>query len=159
VERRHRGVRVLQHGGARLGSGSVVRFAPEHRFAVVILTNRTGSFLPQTLEWVSARFLPLGPPAPPRAALATPPSEATLRELAGTYVNHPRDLAIELFVEGTTLKLRRPGEAEASDVVALGEDLFAFAGQEMETIRGPDGRTRYLHVGGRAFRRVTAKSR
>jgi CubicO group peptidase (beta-lactamase class C family) len=159
VERRHRGVRVLQHGGARLGSGSVVRFAPEHRFAIVILTNRSGSFLPQALEWVSARFLPFGPPPPPRPALATPPPVAVLRELAGTYVNHPRDLVIELFLAGTTLRLRRPGQAEASDVTPLGESLFAFAGQEMETIRGSDGRTRYLHVGGRAFRRVVTKRR
>jgi CubicO group peptidase (beta-lactamase class C family) len=154
VERRHRGVRVLQHGGARLGSGSVVRLAPEHGFAVVVLTNRTGSFLPQALERVSERCLPLGPPPPPRAAAARPPSHEVLRELAGTYVNHPPDLAIELVLEGTTLRLRRPGDAGAVEVTAAGDRLFLFGGQELETIPGPDGRTRYLHVGGRAFRRV-----
>src|SRR5262249_28237991 len=39
---RERGVRVVTHGGASTGYGSTIQLAPEHRFAVITLTNRSG---------------------------------------------------------------------------------------------------------------------
>ncbi len=39
---RNRGVRIVEHGGARSGFGSLIRMAPDHRFAVITLVNRTG---------------------------------------------------------------------------------------------------------------------
>ena len=45
-----RGVRVIEHGGSRSGFGSHIRIAPDQRFAVMILVNRTGGTLRKTLE-------------------------------------------------------------------------------------------------------------
>jgi CubicO group peptidase (beta-lactamase class C family) len=156
VERRVRGVRMLQHGGTRLGAGSIVRFAPDHGFAVVILTNRTGSFLPQALERITALALPAGPAAPRPRAPAKPPgwTRGERAALAGTWVNRLPELALELFVERDTLRARRPGEAVSEPVAKIGARRYAFAGQELGAVPGPDGRPRFLHLGGRAFARV-----
>jgi CubicO group peptidase (beta-lactamase class C family) len=43
--RDYRGVRVLQHGGLRIGFGSLVRIVPEYHFAVIVLTNKSDSLL------------------------------------------------------------------------------------------------------------------
>jgi CubicO group peptidase (beta-lactamase class C family) len=153
IEREHRGVRVLQHGGSRLGSGSVVRMAPEYRFAVIILTNSTGAFLPQTLEKASELCLPLqrevGPDRKPPRALTRPEKE----RLVGRYINHPQELAVEILMDGEALAIRRPGEKATTALVPTGDARFSFGGQELTIIPGPDGAPTYVHVGGRALKR------
>jgi CubicO group peptidase (beta-lactamase class C family) len=153
IERQHRGVRVLQHGGSRLGSGSVVRMAPEHHFAVIILTNSTGSFLPKTMEKASELCLPLqreaGPDRKAPRALTRPDKE----RLVGRYINHPEELAVEILMDGEALAIRRPGEKATTALVPTGDDRFSFGGQELAVIPGPDGAPTYLHLGGRALKR------
>jgi CubicO group peptidase (beta-lactamase class C family) len=159
VERQHRGVRVLQHGGARLGSGSVVRMAPEHRFAVIILANSTGAFLPKTLERATELCLPLRREA---ALDRKPPRPWTRQEkerLVGRYVNHPDELSIEIFMEGDALMIRRPGEKAASPLVQTGEGVFSFDRQELAVIPGPEGTPTYAHIGGRALKRAGGKEK
>jgi len=153
VERLHRGVRVFQHGGSRLGSGSVVRMAPEHRFAVIILANRTGSFLPKTLEKATELCLPLRREADPGRKATRPLTRGEKERLVGRYVNHPDELTVEIFMDGDALMIRRPGEKTAAPLVANGEGLFSFGGQELAVIFGPEGTPTYVHLGGRALKR------
>jgi CubicO group peptidase (beta-lactamase class C family) len=165
VGRKIGAVRVFQHGGARLGSGSVVRMAPERRFAVVILTNRTGSYLPRALEAITA--LALGPVADAAATAAKPAAgTAATRfergerdDLVGTWVNHETDIVLGLAVVGDTLRAGHPGQVSAAApvVVKLGRRRYAFGGQEIEAIPGPGGRTAYLHLSGRALARRASR--
>jgi CubicO group peptidase (beta-lactamase class C family) len=153
LERQLRGVLVLQHGGSRLGSGSVVRLAPEYRFGVIILANRTGSFLPKTLERITEHCLPLAPEA---ASEKKPPRSLTNLEterLVGRYVNHPDELSVEIFLDGGALMLRRPGDKSASPLLPTGDGLFSVDGQELSVILGADGAPAYVHLGGRALKR------
>jgi len=46
----YRGVRVTQHGGASTGYGSTFQLVPEHKFAVIVLTNRSGETLQRTRD-------------------------------------------------------------------------------------------------------------
>jgi CubicO group peptidase (beta-lactamase class C family) len=153
LERHLRGARVLQHGGSRLGSGSVVRFAPEHHFAVIILANRTGSFLPKTLEKITELCVPLAREAPPESKPPRPLTSEEKERLVGRYVNHPEELSVEIFMEGEALMLRRPGQKAASRLVPTGENLFSVDGQELAVILGSDGTPVYVHLGGRALKR------
>jgi hypothetical protein len=153
LERQLRGVLVLQHGGSRLGSGSVVRLAPEYRFGVIILANRTGSFLPKTLERITEHCLPLAPEA---ASEKKPPRSLTNLEterLVGRYVNHPDELSVEIFLDGGALMLRRPGDKSASPLLPTGDGLFSVDGQDLSVILGADGAPAYVHLGGRALKR------
>ncbi|HZI66238.1 MAG TPA: hypothetical protein VFF17_06705, partial [Thermoanaerobaculia bacterium] len=153
IERQHRGVRVLQHGGSRLGSGSVVRMAPDHDFAVIILTNSTGAFLPKTLEKASELCLPLRGEAGPDRKPPRPLTRQEKERLVGRYVNHPNELAVEVVMDGEALVIRRPGEKAASPLVPTGDDRYSFGGQELAVIRGPEGAPTYVHLGGRALKR------
>jgi CubicO group peptidase (beta-lactamase class C family) len=153
VERQHRGVLVFQHGGSRLGSGSVVRMAPEHHFAVIILSNRTGSYLPKTLEKATELCLPLRREAGPDRKAPRPLTREEKESLVGRYVNHPDELSVEIFMDGDALMIRRPGEKTAAPLVQTGERQFSFGGQELTVIRGPEGTPTYVHVGGRALKR------
>jgi len=161
VARKIGAVRVFQHGGARFGSGSVVRLAPERRFAVVILTNRTGSYLPKALEAITALALgPTAAAAKPAAAMAATRFERGERDdLVGTWVNHEPDIVLELAVVGDMLRAGHRGRvsAVAPVVVKLGRQRYAFGGQEIEAIPGPDGRTAYLHLAGRALARRASR--
>jgi CubicO group peptidase (beta-lactamase class C family) len=57
----YRGVRVLHHGGVINGFGAFVLMAPEHRVAVILLADRTGSILGKSLEKAMKLSLPLRP--------------------------------------------------------------------------------------------------
>src|SRR5260370_30490911 len=54
-----RGVRWVEHAGSRAGYGSLIRMAPERKFAVIITANRTGSDLPKLADAISEPMLPL----------------------------------------------------------------------------------------------------
>jgi hypothetical protein len=49
--------------------------------------------------------------------------------------------------------IRNAGQKAAAPLVQTGEDMFSFGGQELAVIRGRDGRSTYLHLGGRALKR------
>src|SRR5262249_22461520 len=153
VERQHHGVRLLQHGGSRQGSGSVVRLAPEHHFAVIILANRTGAFLPKTLERATELCLPLRREAAAERKPFRPPTRHEKERHVGTYVNHPEELRVEIFLDGEALMIRRPGQKEASPLVQTGDGRFSFGGQELAIIPGPEGAPAYVHLSGRALKR------
>ena len=165
VERQHRGVRVLQHGGSRLGSGSVVRLAGVRGLvrhagagdpgvarrgandidgiAVIILANRTGAYLPKTLEKATELCLPLRREAGPDRKPPRPLSRQEKERLVGTYINHPEELSVEIFMDGEALMIRSAGQKAASPL----------DGQELAVVRGPEGTPIYVHLGGRALKR------
>jgi CubicO group peptidase (beta-lactamase class C family) len=153
VERKHHGVRVLQHGGSRPGSGSVVRLAPEHHFAVIILANRTGAFLPKTLERATELCLPVRREAGPDRKPPRPLTKQEKERHVGTYINHPDELSVEIFLDGETLMIRSAGQKAASPLAQTGDGLFSFGGQELAVLPGRGGVRTYIHLGGRALKR------
>lgn len=154
----YRGVRVLHHGGVINGFGAFVLLAPEHRFAVIVLANRTGSILGRTVEKAMELSLPLKPK--PRAPLRrpTPMTRAEMERYAGTYANGL--LRIELFVrEGKLFRKdfypptieEGPGRQFEAPVEKVGPDRFAFtppgeaAPVEFVLVPGAGGRPEFLH--------------
>jgi CubicO group peptidase (beta-lactamase class C family) len=97
----YRGVRVTQHGGASTGYGSTIQLVPEHKFAVIVLTNRSGETLPHTQDKAMELLLPLKPPERDEMNSAPPPSEAEMAGYAGRYSHAPQTW--EVFVKGGKL--------------------------------------------------------
>jgi len=163
----HRGVHVLHHGGIISGFGAFVVIAPEHRFAIIIFTNRTGAILSKSLEKALELSLPLKPrlQLPPKRAM--PITAAEMKSVAGTYVNGA--LRIELIVRDgklfrkefypTTLE-EGPGRDFEAAVTKVGTNRFAFtppgetASAEFVLIPGASGRPEYLHTFLVAARRI-----
>jgi CubicO group peptidase (beta-lactamase class C family) len=152
--RDYRGVRVLQHGGLRIGFGSLVRIIPEYRFAVIILTNKSDSLLLRSMEKATELAVPLQPrvAAAPKQPLTM--SETEMKRYVGVYQNAPDYLKLELVIVDGKLFMRQPGASERSEVVKVGDNVLRAGGQEFVLISGTNGRMRYLHIAGHALKRV-----
>src|SRR5216684_2025907 len=152
--RDYRGVRVLQHGGLRIGFGSLVRFVPEYHFAVIVLTNKSNGLLLKTLEKATELAVPLLPKttSPPREPIAM--NEAEMRSYVGIYQNAPDYLRLELVVKDSKLFLRQAGQSEMSQVVKVGDHIFNAGGQEFLLIPGTNGKAKYMHLAAHALRKM-----
>jgi CubicO group peptidase (beta-lactamase class C family) len=146
-----RGVHWVQHGGSRAGYGSTIRMAPEQKFAVIIVANRSGSGMPKLADAISEAMLSLDPKS--RVEAATHPLDAgELRRCAGVYANGGSRVVLEAgggvvkaSMDGTTARFTRAGEK-----FLLGD------GQPSKLVLAPDsnGRIEFVFVNGRAFRRA-----
>ena len=148
-----RGVRVLMHGGFSRGYGSMIQMVPAHRFAVIVLTNRSGQTLNRTTEKAKELFLPLTPAPAASAKKALPIDEADLRAFVGTYVNGSQVWQI-VARQGRQLALKL-ADAEfalskvATNKLAYGDGLE----NELVMVPGGDGKAEYLFDGLYASRR------
>ncbi len=150
----HRGVRLVEHGGAIDGFGASVRMLPDRKAAVVILVNKTSASLTKTSERALELLAPLQPAAP-LAATTIPMDASELMKYAGTYTNPPA--RVDLALRDGKLYFRR-GTQEA-EVTKIGDLQFSVtpavgdAAQTFALVPGPDGTIAFLHMGSRAFRR------
>jgi CubicO group peptidase (beta-lactamase class C family) len=148
-----RGVHILEHGGSRMGYGSMIRMIPEHRAAVIILTNRTGASLPETADKALELLAPMQPKGPRPQKAALPISEDDARRVAGTYRNG--DQTLEIIAEAGKLYLKRPNNVKAP-LVKRSEVRYAVEGMpgEIVIVAGQSGKIEYLNQGSRSLARI-----
>lgn len=146
-----RGVRVVMHGGFSRGYGSTIQMVPEHRFAVIVLTNRSGETLGRSRDKAMELALPLKPRVE-RNIEHLPITEDEMKDFAGAYSHAPQ--VWEVFVKDGKLFLRIEGTE--SPLTRVGESKFAAgaSGGEVAFVRGADGRAEYIFNGLYSARRV-----
>jgi CubicO group peptidase (beta-lactamase class C family)/imidazolonepropionase-like amidohydrolase len=147
---RERGVRVVTHGGASTGYGSTIQLVPEHRFAVIVLTNCSGETLPRTRDKAMELVLSLTAPDPEIAPAPQSLSEAELRSYTGTYSHAPRTW--EVFLKEGKLYLRHEG-AEQS-LTNVGQHTFSYGARRLVFVPGTDGNAQHLFIGLYAARKM-----
>ena len=152
----YRGVRVVEHGGSRSGYGSVIKMVPEHRFAVIVLGNRTGVALNKTAGKAMELMLPLKPMEGDKPKRELPMNASEMANCVGKY--RQRDVSFEILLKDGRLFLKQgPNELPISKV---GENRFAATPpgnsrpMEFALLPGADGKAEYFHVGLRAAKRV-----
>lgn len=155
VVRERNGIRMYQHGGVRIGFGSLVRLVPERRFGIVILSNQTNGVLTNTLERVTDLIIP---PAPERGRAKTASidslSRAEIQRAVGHYVNTPGELELELMMREGRLWLRNPGKPGSETAVTKTSDGRYRAGAQIFALTsGRRATARYLIIAGHALRR------
>jgi CubicO group peptidase (beta-lactamase class C family) len=169
METRLGSVRVLQHGGSRLGYGSTIRLAPDRKVAVIVLTNRTGSSLPATAQRALEIALDLPAQPGPRPAQPKPLSQQDIAELVGVYTNHRQ--TVTLSVQDGRLIGRRTGEGLSGwsgPVVRTSANRIAVSAPGNEETPGQPlvnltvvndaaGKPEYLCVGSRALKKQPPK--
>jgi len=149
----YRGVRVVTHGGASTGYGSTIQLVPEHKFAVITLTNRSGETLPRTRDKAMELLLPLKPPEKEEAKPAPPLSEAEMAEYAGAYSHAPRTW--EVFVKEGKLWMKHDGVE--SELKRTGPSTFSYGPSgagELVFSSGPDGKAEHLFLGMYAAKKI-----
>ncbi|MCI0392794.1 MAG: beta-lactamase family protein [Acidobacteria bacterium] len=150
----YRGVRLLRHGGGRLGYGSLIVMAPKHRFAVIILTNRNSAVFNQSAEKALELMLPLTPK--PGLAATVAIKAAEMANYVGVYSDPPGRAEIlirdgQLFLKEYGLTL--PVNKTVDNRFLIAPPLSSRA-EVIELVPGSDGRTEYLRRGGRTYKRV-----
>jgi CubicO group peptidase (beta-lactamase class C family) len=152
----YRGVRVVEHGGSRSGYGSVIKMAPEQRFAVIVLGNRTGVALNKTAEKAMELMLPLKPKEDDKPKQELPMTAREMTSYAGKYGQ--REASVEILSLHGKLFLKQ-GPTEML-IRKVGENRFSAAApgnsrpMEFALVPGTDGKAEYFHAGLRAAKRV-----
>jgi hypothetical protein len=140
-----RGVHVVDHGGSRMGYGSMIVMAPEQRVGVIVLANRSGASLPATVEKALELMLPLKPKAA-AARRQLDPSAEDLRRFAGIYRNG--DSRVEVTAREDRLYVKRGGGEVALTKVGDGRFTQEGGAGSFVFVEGE-----YVHTGGRSFAR------
>jgi CubicO group peptidase (beta-lactamase class C family) len=150
-----RGVQIVEHGGGIAGFSSIFKMAPDHQFAVIILTNLEGAFLDRAAEEAMALLLPLEPKDEDVDEEVTL-SEEELARYTGTYrqVDEPGMVVLiedgQLVVQAMGLEL---------PLKPIGDDRFLI---ELPAMPEPlpvwfttsaDDEIEYFSAGSRAYRR------
>jgi CubicO group peptidase (beta-lactamase class C family) len=150
-----RGVHWVEHGGSRAGYGSTIRMAPEQKFAVIIVANRSGSGMPKLADAISEAMLALDPKSETEPATHSLDAEE-VRRSAGVYVNGTSRIRLE--AEGGVLKANIDGAmarfTRAGDKFLIGEANGAVQPSKLVLVADSSGRIEFVFVNGRAFRRA-----
>jgi CubicO group peptidase (beta-lactamase class C family) len=141
-----RGVRTVMHGGFSRGYGSMIQLAPDQRFAVIVVTNKSGGTLPQTRTKAIEMFLTLKPETPEKPKAAQAMTAVELANFAGKYKNGPQTWEINAkngklyFKQGAEeIELAKTDQFRLSFGSALENDL-AF-------VANPSGEIEYVFDG------------
>jgi CubicO group peptidase (beta-lactamase class C family) len=113
---KYQGQEIVGHGGFSRGYGSMIQMVPSRKFAVIVLTNKSGETMRKTLN--KAMELGIGlkdeeqKPAP-----VTPATASELNEYAGVYSHAPitwdvsvRDGKLYVKTEGKEYLMTKSGE-------------------------------------------------
>ena len=140
-----RGVRVVMHGGFSRGYGSMIQMAPEHRFAVIVVTNRSGETLNKTRTKALELALPLKAEQEARPSTAPQMSRAEMANYVGVYSHDPQ--VWDVSIKDDKLVLKQDGAETV--LTKIGEHKFSLgaSGGELVFVPGDDGKMKYLFDG------------
>ena len=144
-----RGVKTVSHGGVSRGYGATIAFAPEHKFAVIVLTNSNGQTLPKTRQKALELFVPLKPESGD-----TPTDEsvtgAEIARVVGTYSHAPQTW--EVIARDGKLMIKTDGKEFALNQV--GKNQFTYEQGPVLFVPGKDGSVEHIFMGLYAARKV-----
>ena len=143
------GVKTVSHGGVSSGYGSTILFVPEHKFAVIVLTNRNGDTLARTRRLAMQLALPLKPD-PAEEPKPQPPGADELKRYAGKYTHAPQTW--EVFVKDGKLFLKEDGKD--FELTKLGRDRFGYEQGEVLFVPDERGAVEHIFMGLYAARRT-----
>jgi CubicO group peptidase (beta-lactamase class C family) len=139
---KYKGMEFVGHGGFSRGYGSMIQMVPSRKFAVIVLTNKSGETMRKSLN--KSMELGLGlkddeeKPAPVAAV-----TDAEMKEYVGTYSHAPQTW--EVSIKDAKLYMKFDGKDYA--MTKSGERKFTFGEQnenEVVFVRAKDGKIGFL---------------
>ena len=133
---------------------------PDQRFAIIVLTNKSGGRLEKTVEKAMEMMLPLTAKSPDSPRTPLPMSESEMAKYVGTYVHSPRQ-SMEIVVQGGKLLIK--DEDALIPLTKIGQNLFLMnqpgtpEPEELALVPDAKGAIEFLHINGRAFKKLPPK--
>ena len=87
---KYKDVEIVGHGGFSRGYGSMIQMVPARKFAVIVLTNKSGETLRKTLNKATEIALGLKDDEPQKPAPVSALTAAEMQEYAGSYSHPPQ---------------------------------------------------------------------
>jgi len=141
------GVQIVQHTGARSGYGSIIFTAPEHRAAVIILTNRTGAVFSRSARKAIEILVPKKAESIQSTSTEQAMKTDEIANYAGIYVNNETIRAELVVIDG---KLLLKAGDKTFSIKKIGENRFSApgAGQLQNFLLMPDssGKIEFMAV-------------
>lgn len=150
-----RGAQVVTHGGASRGYGSTIEMVPAAKFAVIVLTNKSGETLAKSRRKAMELALPLKAEAEENAPKAAPVTGSEMADYVGVYVHAPQTW--EVFVKDGKLFLKY--ENTEFPLTKVGERTFSFGQDQLVFVAGANGKTEHLFTDLYAARKVSKEGR
>ena len=146
-------VEFVGHGGFSRGYGSMIQIAPSRKFAVIVLTNRSGETMRKSLYKAIELGLGLKDDQSEKTAAAAPITAAEMEGYAGSYSHAPQTW--DVSVRDGKLFVKFDGEEH--QMTKTGERKFTFGSNnenEVVFVPGKSGRIEFIFTGLYAAKRV-----
>lgn len=140
---KHKGMEIVGHGGFSRGYGSMIQMVPSRKFAVIVLTNKSGETMRKSLNRAMELGLGLKDDEEQKPAPVAPPTAAEMSAYAGVYSHVPQTW--EVSVRDGKLYMKFDGNESA--MTKTGERKFTFGAQnenEIVFVPGKDGKIKFL---------------
>lgn len=140
---KYKGLEFVGHGGFSRGYGSMIQMVPSRKFAVIVLTNKSGETMRKTLNKATELGLGLKDDEPEKPAAVVPTVESEMKEYVGTYSHAPQTWEVSL--RDGKLFMKFDGKDYA--MTKSGERKFTFGAQnenEVVFVPGKSGRIEFL---------------
>lgn len=140
---KHKGLEFVGHGGFSRGYGSMIQMVPSRKFAVIVLTNKSGETMRKSLNKALELGLGLKDDDQEKPAAVAPPAESEMKDYIGTYSHAPQTWEVSLR-DG---KLFMKFDGNEFAMTKSGARKFTFGAQnenEVVFVPGKSGRIEFL---------------
>ena len=138
-----KGVQFVGHGGFSRGYGSMIQMVPEKKFAVIVLTNKSGETMRKSLNKAMELALGLKDDGPTKQDPVAPLTKAEVNEYVGSYSHAPQ--LWEVSIKDDKLQLKLDGKEYF--LTKSGERKFTFGAtneNEMVFVPGNSGKIEFV---------------
>lgn len=139
---KYKGLEFVGHGGFSRGYGSMIQMVPAKKFAVIVLTNKSGETMRKSLNKAMELGLGLKDEEEKPAAVA-PPTASEISEYVGTYSHAPQTWEVSIKDGKLFMKFDEKDYA----MTKSGERKFTFGAQnenEVVFVAEKDGKIHFL---------------
>ncbi len=140
---KYQGLEFVGHGGFSRGYGSMIQMVPSRKFAVIVLTNKSGETMRKSLNKATELGLGLKDGEPEKPSTVAPLSGSEMNEYVGAYSHAPRTW--EVSVKDGKLYVKFDGNEHL--LTKSGNRKFTFGTQnenELVFVPGKDGKINFL---------------
>ncbi len=140
---KYKGMEIVLHGGFSRGYGSMIQMVPSRKFAVIVLTNKSGETMRKSLSKATELGLGLSDDQQETRTTIEPVTGAEMNQYVGVYSHAPQTW--EVSVKDGKLWMKFDGKDSA--MTKSGERKFTFGAQnenEVVFVPGKSGKIEFL---------------